>query len=26
VERSLYWNYQGVLWTSGTNETGTPLN
>jgi hypothetical protein len=25
VERSLYWNYQGVLWTSGTNETGTPL-
>ena len=26
VERSLYWNYQGALWTSGTNETGTPLN
>ena len=26
VERSLYWNYQGGLWTSGTNETGTPLN
>jgi len=26
VERSMYWNYQGVLWTSGTNETGTPLN
>jgi hypothetical protein len=26
VERSLYWNYQGTLWTSGTNETGTPLN
>jgi hypothetical protein len=26
VERSLYWNYQGVLWTSGTNESGTPLN
>jgi hypothetical protein len=26
VERSLYWNYQGQLWTSGTNETGTPLN
>ena len=26
VERSLYWNYQGALWSSGTNETGTPLN
>jgi hypothetical protein len=26
VERSIYWNYQGALWTSGTNETGTPLN
>ena len=26
VERSLYWNYQGALWTSGTNESGTPLN
>jgi len=26
VERSMYWNYQGALWTSGTNETGTPLN
>jgi len=26
VERSLYWNHQGGLWTSGTNETGTPLN
>jgi hypothetical protein len=26
VERSIYWNYQGTLWTSGTNETGTPLN
>jgi len=26
VERSLYWNYLGGLWTSGTNETGTPLN
>jgi hypothetical protein len=25
VERSIYWNYQGALWTSGTNETGTPL-
>ena len=25
VERSIYWNYQGGLWTSGTNETGTPL-
>jgi hypothetical protein len=26
VERSLYWNYRGALWTSGTNETGTALN
>jgi Fibronectin type III domain len=26
VERSVYWNHQGTLWTSGTNETGTPLN
>jgi hypothetical protein len=26
VERSIYWNYQGALWTSGTNESGTPLN
>ena len=26
VERSIYWNYQGALWTSGTNETGTALN
>lgn len=26
VERSIYWNYRGALWTSGTNETGTPLN
>ncbi|MEO5822612.1 MAG: fibronectin type III domain-containing protein [Vicinamibacteraceae bacterium] len=26
VERSVYWNYLGALWTSGTNETGTPLN
>jgi hypothetical protein len=26
VERSVYWNYRGTLWTSGTNETGTPLN
>jgi hypothetical protein len=26
VERSLYWNHRGALWTSGTNETGTPLN
>ncbi len=26
VERSIYWNYRGELWTSGTNETGTPLN
>jgi hypothetical protein len=26
VERSIYWNYQGRLWTSGTNETGTALN
>jgi hypothetical protein len=25
VERSIYWNYQGVMWTSGTNETATPL-
>lgn len=25
VERSIYWNYQGVLWSSGTNETGTRL-
>jgi hypothetical protein len=25
VERSIYWNYLGDLWTSGTNETGTPL-
>ena len=25
VERSIYWNYQGVLWSSGTNETATPL-
>jgi len=26
VEHSIYWNYLGDLWTSGTNETGTPLN
>ena len=26
VEHSIYWNYLGGLWTSGTNETGTPLN
>ena len=26
VERSIYWNHQGSLWSSGTNETGTPLN
>jgi hypothetical protein len=26
VERSIYWNFQGSLWSSGTNETGTPLN
>ena len=26
VERSIYWNYQGALWTSGTNEAGTALN
>lgn len=25
VERSIYWNYRGVMWTSGTNETATPL-
>lgn len=25
VERSIYWNYQGGLWTSGTTEIGTPL-
>jgi hypothetical protein len=25
VERSMYWNYQGNPWTSGTNEMGTPL-
>lgn len=25
VERSLYWNYLGQVWSSGTNETGTPL-
>jgi len=25
VEHSIYWNYQGVIWTSGTNETATPL-
>jgi hypothetical protein len=25
VERSIYWNYQGQQWTSGTNETGTPF-
>ena len=26
VEHSIYWNYLGDLWTSGTNENGTPLN
>jgi Fibronectin type III domain len=25
VERSIYWNYLGAMWTSGTNETATPL-
>jgi hypothetical protein len=25
VERSIYWNYQGTQWSSGTNETATPL-
>lgn len=25
VERSMYWNYLGSLWTSGTNETAAPL-
>jgi hypothetical protein len=25
AERSVYWNYQGALWTSGTNETGTAI-
>ena len=23
VERSIYWNYLGAVWTSGTNETAT---
>lgn len=25
VERSIYWNYLGQIWSSGTNETGTPI-
>ena len=25
VERSIYWNYLGQLWSSGTNETGTAI-
>lgn len=25
VERSMYWNYRGALWTSGTNESAAPL-
>jgi hypothetical protein len=25
VERSIYWNYLGQLWTSGTNETATAI-
>jgi hypothetical protein len=24
VERSIYWNYKGSLWSSGTNETAIP--
>jgi hypothetical protein len=25
VERSLYWDANGVFWTGGTNATGTKL-
>jgi hypothetical protein len=25
VERSIYWNHNGTNWSSGTNETATPL-
>jgi autotransporter-associated beta strand protein len=25
VERSMYWNANGIVWTAGTSATGTPL-